>query len=130
MDQTWQITNSVTIPEHITLYVPAGVRVSVSAGVILTVEGYVRSDEPETVWWEGPGQVVLKKVRWRDERAFSDGFQPYVVSGGKHNTATGLVSGGFATTAWLSGGTYMTENAAIDYGVMAPGATYVWVCLC
>ena len=128
VDQVWQITTNMSIPEHITLYVPSGVRVNVAASVVLTVEGYVRSDEP--VWWEGAGQVVLKKVRWRDERAFSDGFAPYVVSGGLHPTTAGMVSGAFATTAWLSGGSYLQENAAIDYDVLITGTDeYAWVCL-
>lgn len=52
----WNISQSVTVPDNVRFRVPFGVTATISAGVVVTVEGCLEADDPN--WYSGAGQVV------------------------------------------------------------------------
>ena len=52
----WAITANVTVPASMTLWVPQGASVSISSGILLTLNGPY--EIYSSAWWSGAGNVV------------------------------------------------------------------------
>lgn len=114
----WNLTTNVVVPRNVALWIPSGVKVNVSAGMVLTVGGPLLADDDN--WYTGTVHFLYKA--WGTAPSYADIASAAVISGCYHDTSLTTLVDMVACEARSNDGVhFLQEVASITYPTSSAG---------